>query len=88
MDDISLKQLKEDVEKAAKELLKEELLKVVLYGSYARGDYDNESDIDFALISSMPNETIPAYNKNRMQSPVYCRHNQNLRLFLMHSRGN
>jgi len=63
MDDISLKQLKEDVEKAAKELLKEELLKVVLYGSYARGDYDSESDIDFALISKVSEKDIPSYNE-------------------------
>lgn len=30
---------------------KEKLAKIVLFGSYARGDYDNESDIDiFVLI--------------------------------------
>jgi len=58
-----LKQLKEDVEKAAKELLKEKLSKVVLYGSYARGDYDKESDIDFALISKVSEKDIPFYNE-------------------------
>ena len=64
MDDISLNQLKQDVEKAAKELLKDKLSKVVLYGSYARGDYDSESDIDFALISTIPHSITPSYNKS------------------------
>ena len=31
----------------------ESLREVILYGSYARGDYDNESDIDIALIVDM-----------------------------------
>ena len=31
-------------------MLGERLVRVVLYGSYARGDYDNQSDIDIAAI--------------------------------------
>lgn len=31
----------------------ESLKEVILYGSYARGDYDDESDIDIALIVDM-----------------------------------
>ena len=33
-----------------KRMLGERLVRVVLYGSYARGDYDNQSDIDIAAI--------------------------------------
>ena len=29
-----------------------------LYGSYARGDYDTESDVDILLISSLPADEI------------------------------
>ncbi len=29
---------------------KEKLAKIVLFGSYARGDYDNESDIDILVL--------------------------------------
>lgn len=32
-------------------LLKEELLEVILYGSCARGDYSEDSDVDIALIT-------------------------------------
>ena len=34
----------------AKRILDERLISVVLFGSYARGDYDDESDIDIMLL--------------------------------------
>ena len=58
----TLEKLKSEVEKAAKELLGDKLSKVILYGSYARGDYDKESDIDFALLSDLTESEIPYYN--------------------------
>ena len=57
-----LEKLKSEVEKAAKELLGDKLSKVILYGSYVRGDYDEESDIDFALMSDLTESEIPSYN--------------------------
>jgi len=57
-----LENLKSEVEKAAKELLDDKLSKVILYGSYVRGDYDEESDIDFALMSDLTESEIPSYN--------------------------
>jgi predicted nucleotidyltransferase len=38
---------------AAKEVLGDKLEKVVLFGSYARGDYDEESDIDIFILADI-----------------------------------
>lgn len=43
--------------KIIKNVYGDELLKVILYGSYARGDFDEESDVDLMiLIDSSPKE--------------------------------
>jgi uncharacterized protein len=58
----TLEKLKIEVEKAAKELLGDKLTRVILYGSFAREDFDEESDIDFALMSDISENEIPSYN--------------------------
>jgi predicted nucleotidyltransferase len=39
---------------AAREVLGDKLEKVILYGSYARGDFNEESDIDILVIAHIP----------------------------------
>jgi len=41
---------------AAKEMLGGKLEKVILYGSYARGDYDEYSDVDIFVLADIPQE--------------------------------
>ena len=55
----------ENIENVSKEFVAEiknifsdKLRKVILYGSYARGDYDDESDIDVMVLVDMPDEEI------------------------------
>jgi len=54
--------LKKEVEESVKKLLGGKLKSVILYGSYARGDYDEESDIDFAAIADVSLEEISKYD--------------------------
>ena len=46
-----IEDLKKDFETAVKILLGDKLKKVILYGSYARGNYEKDSDVDFASIA-------------------------------------
>ncbi|MDR0305226.1 MAG: nucleotidyltransferase domain-containing protein [Chitinispirillales bacterium] len=51
---------------SAKEVLGEKLEKVVLFGSRARGDYDNESDIDIMVLADIkPQDTNNTRRKIR-----------------------
>lgn len=53
-----LKLVLEDVVKYAKEELGDFLESVILYGSYARGDYDAESDIDVMIIVDVTSDEV------------------------------
>lgn len=44
-------------------LLKNDVYKIILYGSYARGDADNESDIDIMILLGCGKDKVPAYRK-------------------------
>jgi len=59
-----LNKITEKVCAAAKETLGGKLEKVLLYGSYARGDYDEESDIDIFVLANIQPEDA---NKERMK---------------------
>ena len=49
---------------AAKDTLGDKLDTVVLFGSYARGDYDSESDIDFFILGDIPQEEASQWRRN------------------------
>lgn len=40
----------EDVEKSIRRVFKKKLKKIIIFGSYARSDYDDKSDIDFRVL--------------------------------------
>lgn len=45
----------------SKNVFSDKLKDVILYGSYARGDYDEESDIDVMIMVDMPPEELGKY---------------------------
>ena len=53
----------ESIAKLAKEVFGDKLHSVILYGSYARGDYDDESDIDIMILVDIPCEELWLYKK-------------------------
>lgn len=47
----------------SKDLFGDKFQSVILYGSYARGDYDEESDIDIMIMVDMSREELVKYRK-------------------------
>ena len=46
-----------------KKILKKEVKKIILYGSYARGDYNNSSDVDIMILTTLNNNQIEEYRE-------------------------
>ncbi len=51
------------VAEEAKDIFKTKLHSVILYGSYARGDYDEESDVDIMILVDMPAENLADFRR-------------------------
>ncbi|MCI8345948.1 MAG: nucleotidyltransferase domain-containing protein [Clostridia bacterium] len=56
--------------KIINELFKDRAKKVILYGSYARGDYNNSSDIDVMILTDLTDEEIVEY-RDKLWDLVY-----------------
>ena len=50
-----------DFVEGAKDIFGQKLKDVILFGSYARGDYDKESDVDIAILVDIPREEERIY---------------------------
>ncbi len=60
---VDMEELSHRVVEVAKKLAENELYRVYLYGSYARGDFDEESDIDIIIIVDCAKEQVESYRK-------------------------
>ncbi len=47
---MEVKQIIKEFREALKNIYKENLIKMILYGSYARGDFNSDSDIDLLIV--------------------------------------
>lgn len=45
----------------AKQTLGDRVKRIILYGSYARGDYNQSSDIDIMILTDLTDEEIEKY---------------------------
>lgn len=58
-----LQKVTQSVVQASVELMSDKIRKIILYGSYARGDFDLESDIDIMIILNCSQEEVREYRK-------------------------
>ena len=58
-----LRVITEEIVNETKKLLKEDIYKIILYGSCARGDFDRESDIDVMIVMNCQKEEISCHRK-------------------------
>ena len=49
---------------AAKDALGDRLDKIILFGSYVRGDFDFESDVDFCILADVPREEATKWRRD------------------------
>ena len=58
-----LKRITSEVSHSVKKALGDRLHNIILYGSYARGDYNDGSDIDIMVLADVKDEEKPAFLK-------------------------
>jgi predicted nucleotidyltransferase len=63
--ELKLKQITVEISKNLRDILGNRLHNIILYGSYARGDYDTESDIDIMAIADIESD-----EKNTLQKAI------------------
>lgn len=59
----TLTDISETIAKTAKEAFGDKFDSAVLYGSYARGDFDDGSDIDIMILANIPRAELACYKK-------------------------
>ncbi|MCL2089172.1 MAG: nucleotidyltransferase domain-containing protein [Oscillospiraceae bacterium] len=53
-----LNKITNEVTQGAKNILGDKLRKVILYGSYARGDYNTDSDVDIMILTDVKDDEV------------------------------
>ncbi len=68
MNDSLIKQVVDEYVSAARSVYGSLLYAVILFGSCARGDYENDSDIDLMVLLNVTPEEIP--NMRKLMRPI------------------
>jgi len=79
--DEKLNKLLPEIEKSIKELFGEKVVKIILFGSYVRGDYNNESDVDIMVV--VDDEDLRYYKKKRTELTTYYLDKENILLSII-----
>lgn len=76
-----LNSLLHGIEKSIRGSFGDKVVRIILYGSYARGDYDKESDLDILVI--VDDENIEFYQNKRIELTNYYLDKENILLSIV-----
>lgn len=62
-DHMPVKHIVQEYSAEAKKIFGDRLKSVILFGSYARGDFEADSDIDLMVLLDVPSEQLPEARK-------------------------
>lgn len=57
----NINQILQEFINGVQEILGKNLKKIILYGSYARGDYNDNSDVDIMILTSLKDRALEEY---------------------------
>lgn len=60
---INISNVIDEFVKGINEILGDRVKRIILYGSYARGDYNKSSDIDIMILTDLSDDEIVIYRK-------------------------
>ena len=66
MEQKDIELVKNRIRKGFPEVLKGNVRKIIIYGSCARGDFDDDSDIDVAVLTECSREAAKVYDSDLM----------------------
>lgn len=67
-DNIKIKPVLDDLKKNLKELFADDLVQIIIFGSYVYGKYDNDSDLDVLVIIN--SEDTASYENDLLDASV------------------
>ena len=84
-----IKDITREVVDLSKELYGPLLSRILLYGSYARGDFNNQSDVDIMIVLDCDDEDLKRFRKgtSRMASRVGLKNDIEVSLLLRDKRN-
>lgn len=65
-----IEEITKEVVAAVKNVAAKDIYKIYLYGSYARGDFDSESDIDIMVILDCSKNDVQSFRKRMAITPA------------------
>ena len=79
-----LDRITQEIVRAVLNLLPNKVYKIVLYGSYARGDFTSESDIDLMILLNCNREEVRSYRTqvSRLSSRIGLKYDMEVSLLL------